>query len=870
MKLPWSRRREIDEELRSHLRMAIQERMDRGEDPATAARQARREFGNEHLVRETTRDMWGSAWLERWAEDIRLGFRRLRRSPAFAIVALVTLALGIGASVTMAAVVDTVLVMPLLYRDPGRLYSLANLPPPGVAVEYWQVNGRQFHEWRARCGLCEDVALAEGIGLTLTDFVEPMRLGALSVSFNFFRTLGVQPALGRDFRADEERSGHSRVLILSDAAWRTDFAADPHIIGRTVRANGEPHVIVGVMPAEFRLPLGEQWGPSGPPAQPKLFRPLGADFSQARPAGNNNYLALVRLKDGVDATQATAELRSLIAEFVRQYAIQTTPVLLPLQEATVRRVRSGLLLLGVMVVTMLTIVCVNIGNLMLVRTADRDREAAVRVALGSSRARVFLLILNEAFALVIAGSAAGIACAYAGTRFFAAWAPSEIPQLRDIQISPRIWLVTAALVAVSTLLCGLLPAWRLARRGAHGAVGAGASRLTADSRRIRFREWLVGIEVALSTVLLVIGGLLAVSFARVLSAPNGFDGRVVVTQDLSISGPRFNDAVRHRIIDDTLPRLAALPNVSSAAVTTQLPLNGEGWVCGVQGSGRPDAGDVLRANYRFVSPDYWRTLGIVIKHGRAIEASDRSRDVALVSEALAHALWPGEHAVGKRVSACGSARPESGLEVVGVVADVRAGVERTPPLTVYEPYWSATTTRFYFAVRSQGEPSVVAGSLRSVLRSIDPELPVTQPTTMGDILDNAVGARRFQMNLATGFALFALVLASLGIYGVIAYTVAQRTPEFGIRLALGARPSALASMVVRQGMLPVFFGLAAGTAVALSVGPLVASQLYAVSARDPVTFVGVALLLTGVGISACLMPARRAMRINPLNAIRFE
>ena len=870
MKFPRFRRRDIDDELRAHLQMAIRDRVDRGEDPALAEQRARREFGNVDLVRETTRDMWGGVWLERWAEDVRLGFRQMRRTPGFAVVALLTLALGIGASLTMTAVVDSVLLQPLPYREPARLYSLANLPPPGTPAEYWQINGRQFHEWRAHCRSCDDVAMGQSIALTLADAVEPVRLGTLSVSFNFFRTLGVQPALGRDFRAEEELPGNSRVLILSDAAWRAQFAGDPDVIGRTVRANGEPHVIVGVMPADFRLPVGEQWGPSGPPSPPMLFKPLGQDVSQASPAGNNNYIALVRLRPEVDASQATSELRALIAELVRQYAIQTTPVLLPFQETTVRRTRAGLLLLGAMVVAMLVIVCVNIGNLMLVRTADREREVAVRMALGSSRLHLFLLILNEAFALVVAGAIAGIACAYAGLKLFVAWAPSEIPHVQQIQIAPRIWLVAAALVAAATLLCGLLPAWRLARLDPRGALGSGPSRLTADRRKLRLREWLVGIEVALSTVLVVVGGLLAVSFARVLSAPNGFDGRGVVTQDLAMSGPRFNDAVRHRIIDDTLPRLAALPEISSAAVTSQLPLHGEGWICVVRDSARPDLPDRLRANYRFVSPDYWHTLGIAVRHGRTIEPSDRPRNIAVVSEAVARALWPGETGIGKRVSACGSTRPDSGLEVVGVVADVRAGVEKEPPFTVYEPYWTATTTRFFFAVRTRTDPQAAAAGLRRVLRAIDPELPVAQPMTMDDILDAALGARRFQMNLATGFALFALGLASLGIYGVISYAVSQRTPEFGIRLALGARPVALAATVVRQGMLPVFVGLAVGTISALMAGRFITSLLYAVSAHDPLTLAGVALLLTGVGICACWLPARRAMRINPLSAIRFE
>jgi putative ABC transport system permease protein len=871
MKFGWSRRREIDDEIRAHLRMAVEDRLARGEDPAEAERQARREFGNDLAVREATLDVWGRRRVERWLQDCRYSLRQIRRYPGFAAVAVLTLAFGIGGVAVMTAVLDSVLLRPLNYREPARLYSVVNLAPPGVPARYWAVNGRQFVEWRARCRSCEDVAMAESLGFTLSASGGPQRLPGWRVSSNFFRTLGIRPSLGRDFLPEEEGPARFRVVILSDALWASRFARDPNVIGQSIRVNDEPHVIIGVMPADFRLPVGEQWGPRfGPPVQPMLFRPLGQDFSQASPVGNLNYVAAVRLRSGVAASQAAAEFRSLVADFARQYHITLQPSLLPLHETVVRQARVGLLLLLGVVVTMLVIVCINVGNLMLVRTGSRDREVAIRMTLGSSRSQLFSLILTEALMLVLLGAAAGMALAQAGLQLFAAWAPPDLPRADEIQIGGRVWIALAVLVAVSTALCGLLPAWRMTRTDPHRALKAGSQALTADGRKLRIREWMVGLEVALSTVLLVVGGLLTLSFVRVMATPKGFGGEQVVTQDLSMSGPRFDDVVRHRIIDDAIGRLAALPGVQSVGVTNQLPLRGEAWTCTLRDPARAEQVDSAIANFRFVNPTYWTALGISIGSGRAFEDADRQRDVAVVSEGVAHALWPGENPIGKRVAACGATRPPAGLEVVGVASDVRAAVEQNPPLTIYQPYWTATGTRFYFALRTTENAQIISAEMRRVFRSIDAELPTAQPLTMEQILDESVAGRRFQLNLAIAFALFALALASLGIYGMISYAVARKTLELGIRLALGARAPELAMMVIRQGMAPVVLGLAGGAACALAAGRLVASQLYGVTPRDPFTLAGVAATLIAVGLVACSVPARRAMRINPLSAIRFE
>jgi predicted permease len=869
VKPPWIRRRDIDDEIRAHLRLAIEDRVARGQSPAEAERDARLELGNDLLVRERTRDVWAGIWFERWLQDLRYALRQIRRSPGFATIAILTLALGLGAVAATFAIVNSVLLEPLHYREPQRLFSVVNLPPPRAPNRYWLINGRHFYEWRAHCRSCEDIGMAESVGFSLSSSGGSERFSGLRVSSNFFRTFDVAPALGRDFRDDEELPGRSHELILSDALWRTRFDADPRAIGRTVRVNGEPYEIVGVMPAGFRLPLGRQWGPAfGPPdQQPAMFRPLGQDFSTAGPSGNNNYVAVVRLKAGVTASEASAELNALIADFVRRFGLELKPMLLPLQDTIVRDARDGLLLLFGIAITTLLIVCVNVGNLMLVRTSSRDREIGIRAALGSSRRQLFVLILTETVVLVAIGSIAGLLFATIALSAFSTWAPRDIPRIADIHAGPRVWLMTMAAAAAAMLICGLLPAWRMASADPQRALKSGALTHTERAGRLRLRELMVGVEVALSSVLLVVGGLLAVSFLRVLSVPTGLTIEHVITQDVSTSIAGYTDAERVRFAGDAVQRLAAIPGVLAVAVTNQLPLRGESWICGLRDAGPPDRKEIATANFRFVSPGYWDATGTPIGQGRAFRESDRERPVAVVSAHAARALWPGQDPIGKHVGGCNGT---VSLEVVGVADDVRAEMEKEAPVTVYQPYWTTPVSRPYFVVRTRERPDSVAADMRAALHAANPEFAVGPAATMQEIVESAVSGRRFQMNLVVAFAAFALVLASLGIYGVISFSVARRTPEIGIRLALGARASALGGLVVRQGMAPVAGGLVAGLIGAIAAGRAVSSELYGVLPDDPSILAAVAILLLLVGLCASWLPARRAMRTNPLKALRFD
>jgi len=872
MKFPWFRRRqEIDEEIQTHIQMAIRDRIEGGESPAEARRNAHREFGNEYSIHERTRDIWGWVSLEQWTRDLRYVCRQIVRNPGFAAVAIITLAVGIGAITAMFSIVDSVLLEPLKYSEPGRLYSVVNLPPPNTPNRYWLINGRHYAEWRAHCRTCQDISMAEGNGFTVTGLGEPERFTGLRVSYNFFRTLGVQPAIGRDFLPEEELPGRFHELILSDAFWRSRFSGDPAILGRTLEINGEPFVVIGVMPANFQLPVGTQWGPGlGPAIQPVMFRPLGQDFSQAWPAGTNNYVSVVRLKPGVTPAETAAELNSLIADFVREFHIELVPTLLPLKDTMVREARTGLLLLLGIVIAVLLIVCFNVGNLMLVRIAGRGREVGIRMALGSSRLQLFFLVLNEALVLVTVGSCLGLILAFAALKAFSVVAPVDLPRVAEVHMGWRVCLFTIAAAAGSILICGLLPAWRLARIDPQESLKAGSPNSTAQGQKLRFHKLIAGVEVALSTVLLIIGSLLVLSFIRVLSGPKGFDAEHVISQDVALIGTKYKDPDRIRFVDEALRQFAAIPGVLSVGVTNQIPLRGETWLCDLRDPGPPAKKSVAVANFRFVSPAYWETLGIPIKKGRRIEASDRNRGVAVLSERAAELLWPGQDPIGKRVGACGGELVPPGVEVVGIVGEVRAGMEREAPLTVYQPYWTVSNGRFFFVLRTEAEPVAINGEVRRVLRSMDESLPIPQTTTMQQVQDDAVAGRRFQMNLTVAFAISALLLASLGIYGVLSFSVARRTPELGIRLALGARDSQLAKMVVKQGMIPVVAGLAAGLVFALVANRLIASQLYEVTSTDPLTISAVAVVVLIAGIFACWIPARRAMRIDTLTALRFD
>ena len=864
------KKKELDEEVQAHLRMAIEDRIQRGENPRDAERNARREFGNELLVREVTGDMWGWGAWERTGQDLKYALRQMRRSPGFTAVALFTLALGLGATTTIFTIVNGVLLQPLAFHDPGRLYMAENIPPAAAGLtRKLPLHARHFSEWRDHCQSCQDVALFQGSNLTLVGAGEPVRLPALDVSYNFFRTLGVQPAMGRDFLKEEEGPPNCDKILLTNALWHSRFHGDPSIVGQRIRISGETALVIGIMPANLHLPRGEEWGTFvGTPGQPLLFRPLLG--IPVEPSGNLNYSSVIRLKPGVSAAQATAELNGILADFVRQYSLRYRTGLTLLRSEVVRRDRAPLLLLLGAVGAVLLIVCVNIGNLMLVRTAGRYREAGVRMALGASRLRLFGLALTEALVLVLLGGAAGLGLADVGLKLFVAAAPVSIPRLDEVHMDWRVMAFAAASMTLSTIVCGIFPAWRLARIEPQESLKAGAGTATESGRKLWFRELMVGFEVALSTVLLIAGGLLMVSFFRLTGADKGFEVSHVITQEVSFLNVKYAHGVRRGFVGELLEKLSGIPGVETVGAVSQLPLLGEEWVSGLRD---PDhlpatAQDTAIANFRFVTPGYFKAMGIPLRQGRFLDESDQNRPTAVISARAARFLWGGENPIGKHVRGVGPSKPA--LEVVGVVGDVRGKLEDAPPMMVYEHFWRMQPIAMSFVLRTQADPASISAGIRSILASADPEMAILPARTMEQILAESAASRRFSMYLAMAFALSALALASLGIYGVISFAVKRRTPEMGVRIALGASGPQLVAMVVRQGMIPVAAGLAVGLAASLFAGRLIASQLYGVSPNHPLSLAGVSLVLLVVALFACWIPARRAMKVDPLTALRFE
>lgn len=808
-------------------------------------------------------------------QDLKYALRQISTHPGFAIIAILTMALGLGATTAMFSLVDGVLLRPLQYKDSQDLYIATEMfPSMAQTSREVPVNARHFHEWRARCTSCASVAMVDGIGFTLNGERESMRVPGLRVSTNFFSTLGIQPALGRDFLSEEEVRGQHRVILLSDSLWRTRYNADRNIVGREIRVDGEPYTIIGVMPASLSLPRGDQWTPSfRHDAQPVIFRPLGFSVAEAQPVGMHNYASVIRLTPGTSPERARIEIDALIQPFSKEFSFPVNARLVPMHEAVTAQGRSALWLLAGIVAAVLLVVCVNTGNLMLVRTASRAREAGIRLALGADRRQVFALVFTEAFLLTGAGALLGWFVAQSVVTALVAAAPAGIPRIEEVQMDGRVLLFAFGAVALSTLLCGLLPALQLARTAPRESLQSGSRSSTDSKNRLRVREVLIGAEVALSTILLIFGGLLALSFTRLLGVDKGFDTERVLTQDVALTSPDYRPSgASRKYIDAVLPKLAAIPGVRFAGVTSHIPLRGETWVDGLVDLNappkRPDENPA--ANFRFVSPGFFEAMGIPLKRGRYLEPRDHGRFVGIMSEAAAERLWPGQDPIGKRIHRTASNGPEDGLEIVGVVGSVRTGLDSEPPLTVYQPVWTTDSSAWSFVIRTQGEPESMMAAVREAIRAQDPTVPLMPARTMQAVVDEAVAVRRFQMYLISGFAIVALLLASLGIFGVVSFATARRTQEMGVRLALGAKASSVVRMVIAQGMYPVIFGLTIGVLAAVGLGQFIASQLFQVSPQDPWTIATVVTVLLIAGVFACWLPARRAAKTDPMLALRAD
>ncbi len=802
--------------------------------------------------------------------DLRLGLRSLLREPGFAVVAILMLGLGLGATTAVFSLVNGVLLNPLPYHDPGRLVTVREvLPRMAHLYPSLPMNARHFVEWRKESRAMQAMAVLEPATVNLTGAGEPERLDAMRVSPNMFRMLGVRPALGRDFLDEEEQDGRHLVALVSDGLWRRRFGASPAVVGSHVMLNGRSHTVIGILPAGFRFPdrnafeLGQTVAPRTEVFLPRTF----STDELAELIGRFNLGAIGRLRPGASREQAAAELERVQArmEALAGEKVGERAVVRPLLDVVAGKARRGLLVLMGAIWILLLLVCVNLANLLLARTESRNRETAVRAALGAGRLALLRHAFAETFLLGAAGGALALAVAAAGIRLLTRYAPPGLPRIDEVALDGRVLVFSALLVALTTLLFGLLPAWRASGAGPLDTLRSGATRSATASRAgVRLRSTLVACEVGLGTSLLLLAGLLMNSFVRLIRADKGFRAPTVLAVDIGLAGEKYKepaarDSFYHRLFEN----LGAQPGVQATAISSALPLQGETWIDNVSAT---DAGRGLPVNVRFISADYFRTMGIPIRGGRTFSDNDRGIKRTLISEGLAAALWPGQDAVGRKFTR----GHDQWFEVIGVVGDVRAEAHKPPVAMMYRAYWEWMPFRTVLVARAAGAPASIAGAVRAAIHQSDPEVPVPRMRTMSELLDETVAARRFQMLLAAAFAAMALLVAGLGIYAVVSYTVAQRSAEIGIRAALGARVADIYGLVLRQGMAPVAAGLVLAVGAAIAFGPVLRSLLYGIGGRDPLTIAAGAAVLGIVALVACLIPARRASRVDPLAALRGE
>jgi putative ABC transport system permease protein len=804
-------------------------------------------------------------------KELRYGLRGLRRSPLFSTFAILSLTLGIAANLAIFSIVNGVLLKPLPFYEPDRLFGIVEIIPK-LAHLYplLPVNPRHTEEWNKTVPGIERFGMAQSRHVVLGGFEHPLRVPAEAVTPGLLTTLAVQPLMGRLIQASDAREGHDHVALLAYSLWRGQFAGDPAIVGRDVRINGSPHQVIGVLPPSFRYPLtGWHFDIE---SEPELFTPLWSRLSDHSLEGDYNYSAIARLRPGVRRETALAALNTAQAALAKTFPdkMEIRADLIPLSDLAVQNSRASLLVVLGAVTAVLLIVCLNLATLLLARGTRKNREIALRTALGASHWRLIREALMESLLLSAIGGALGISLAKVGFQAILAAAPATLPRRDAVSIDWNVVLFALGLTLVTTLLFGLYPAWRQSRRDPREALAASGRSNTGSKAGTRGRSILVGVEVGLSTVLLVIGGLLLTSFVRLMNTNPGFEIANHVSAQLNLPGANYSEPENvTQFYDQLIERLSTEPGIRQAAVISQLPLNGETWVDAMSrlGDMRPMF-QKPTTNVRFISGSYFDAMGIRLASGRTFLLSDKSNAVVVVSAAVARVLWPSEEAVGQTL-----VLEDELFRVIGVAGETRADLAKSAPSVVYIPYWDHSKgmqADLNVVLHTSVPVRDAATVLRGAVAKLDSGVPISHFETFGEALSDTARQRRFQMLLVGGFALSALLVAALGIFGVIASVVSARRNEIGIRIALGASRVGVVGLVIRQGMLPVLAGLLAGIAVTLGSSSAIDNLLYQAGSADPLTLVGVTLLLGGVAVLACWIPARRAARIDPTEALRYE
>jgi predicted permease len=881
----WSRKKrgaQLEREIEAHLQMATRDRLERGESAKDARHAARREFGNVSLIQQVDREQHRGLWFNELLQDVRYAARTLRNNLGFTLVAVLTLALGIGANTAIFSMTEAVLLRPLPYPNPDQLVMVwedvrlphyqndRNTPAPG-----------NYIDWKAQNSVFSGTAAIGYRSFSLTGSGEPVRIEGEAYSADIFSVLQIYPILGRAFTPEEDRPGGPQAAILSYGLWMSRFGGDHGIIGRPVRLNEESYTVVGVMPTGFAFPDRDD----------QIWIPLALTKDQVTNHQSHFLRVVARLKPGVTLAQAQSEMRAIGARMTAQYPNSNTGVdvnVVSLREQVAGSLRRPLLMLSGVVGFVLLIACTNLANLLLARGSVRSREFAIRSALGASRTRLIRQLLTESLLLALVGGALGLAIAFGGLDLIryalsagqTTWYTPSTVNLGEAALNFRVGAFCLTISLLAGFAFGLLPAWRSSRRQIATELKEGM-RGSSSGSHSRLRGLLIIAETALCVIVLVSAGLLLRSFVRLQQIPLGFETENVLSARVILPRTRYAKLEqRSQFYQQLLDRIRALPGVHTAAGISFLPLTLQGRTTGIFIEGHPPAqpGQLPFADFRSVSPDYFSTMRIPLLAGRDFSWSDTPQTslVAVVSETMAHDFWPSESGVGKRFSLGGPGQqpPTPWITVVGVVGNVQQlELTKRPRPAMYFPATQDAGTGDSlrdWVIRGAGDPTVLISAVRSAIWAVDPNLSISRVQTMEQVRSAVLGPQQLNLSLTGAFGLLALILAAVGLYGVTSYSVAQRTQEIGIRVALGARQSAVLQLVIGEGVRLALVGLAVGTAAALALTRFMSSLLYGVSPRDPFTFLGVALVLAGVALLASYLPARRATRVDPIVALRCD
>jgi putative ABC transport system permease protein len=861
---------DVADELRFHLESAVAEYVAAGMSRRDAEAEARRRFGDidgitrtlHTLSHERERTMQRRDWFDAFRQDVKIAVRHLRKSPGFTFVVVLTLALGLGANSAIFSVVHSVLVRPLPYRTPERLVHFREGNGP-EAVDGMAVTFGNFGAWVERARSFESFAgWVNGPGLTLTGAGEPQQLRATRATGGYWRALYIPPVLGRYFDEEDARLGAPKVVVLSYGLWQSAFGGDSGIVGRSITLGGEPYVVRGVAAAEYALT----------PQTASVWVPFALTPEMLADHSDHEMSVVGLVRRGVTNEQAIADLARVQMELKREHPnanFDGRIIAMPFLDFLVGPSSKLLKVLFAAVGLVLLIACVNIANLLLARAAARQKEIAVRGALGAGRGRIIAQLLVESLVLAGLGAIAGLGIAMAGTRFLVRNGPPTLPRLHEASLDGTVVLFTAAVGLVSGIAFGLLPALRASRLDLQSTLRQ-SGRSDSGAARQSLRSTLVVLQVSVALVLLVGAGLLVRSAILLQRVPPGFDPTNVFAGGLSLPNARYaTDTLVIARYDELVSAVAAIPGVASAGIVSRIPIGGFGADCGVRRAGEADGnGGATGSHFRTASGDYFAALGIPLLYGRTFTASDRlgSAPVAIINRRLARNLFGTENAVGRYITSCGLDAP---TEVVGIVGDVRAeGLASDVRDQVHYASSQVMQRSMTLVVRAGTPLETLVPAIRRAVNGLDPLLPISTPRTMVEVIDQTLATPRFQSTLLALLGVAGLVLAVVGIYGVIALLVVQRTQEFGIRIALGAQRPQVLTMVVRQGLTMAFVGIVVGVAASLVATRLLDDMLFGVGPRDPLTFGVVAGLIAVAAVAASAIPAWRAMRVDPLVAMR--